>query len=237
MSAGRRRSDAMTMRLLRGVFLAWLPLALTACAAGGVQLGELQMSGLNLGLSSPQAVTERTNDNGTLELILEPLDVWDAQGAGKLEPLAVGNEKVFFRLREVESFDRAWVRLGLYWNARLSRVHMPIVIVGGPPVRVQKVRIEADGHRETLELSRNFQFTPAKRMFEKDGELHTGAVSLSPETLARIAAAREVVVTLSTNRGNLRVNLSVVTSTDTAALTASSKYQFAQFHRRMRARR
>lgn len=178
-------------------------------------------------------IAELADDEGNVELILEPVDVWDNGDAGDAETFTVNEQQLSFRVRSAELLDQAWVRLGLFWHSRQDNIQMPLVIVGGPPVTIRRVQIQAGRSRETLQPAKNFNFTAGKRPL--DDVLHSGAFSITPEMLSAIAEADDVYVTILTSRGVLRVNLAVVTGSSDNQLASSAKYQFADFSRRQQA--
>ena len=231
------------LRALRGFFALLLPLALAACAGGNLG-AEFDNLNLNFG-GAPAGISETALEGGGVRLVLEPVEVWDDEGAGELQllPVADGGEEMTFRLRETDVFHPAWVRLGLYWDSRYDRVYMPAVIVGGPPVKIKQAQLRVDGRREVLHLTDKLNFTPAGGgggggLLGSAQKMYSGVFVFTPETLARLATAKgDAHVVVSTNRGGLRVNLAIAGGDSPAALAATGKYQFAQFYRRMQAAR
>lgn len=223
MSAARRRCSVAPPRRLARLFLcgAALPLLLSSCVVAGLPA-----------VGGAPAIQE-IRGGGNKELILEPVDAWDDAGAGEAQEMAVNGAALYFRPRPTKSFDQAWVRLGLFWHSKQKGIHMPVVIAGGAPVKIQQVRVETDSGMALLKEAENFSFTPGKRLFDKT--LSGGVFTMSPKMLARMVQAKDAHVTIGTDRGALRVNLSAVPDTSAAALAASAKYQFAEFARRRQA--
>lgn len=212
-------------RLLAVMLSATLTLALAACSG--------EIGSLNLGGGLPlTAIQQNQDDEGNVELLLEPVDVWDDQGALEAEQIEVSGKTLYFRMRNKDIFENAWVRVGLFWHTKLNRIYMPVV-VSGPPVEITRIRVTADESSEILEKATNFNFEPGKRPFDK--ELSSGVFTMSPSILATVTDAENFYVDVITNRGQLRVNLSAVTDRTASTLTASAKYQFAEFYRRQQA--
>lgn len=177
-------------------------------------------------------ITQASDDAGHAELVLEAVDVWGADVAGAPEALEVDGGERMFRVLEDANFERAWVRLGLFWHSLQKFVMLPVV-VAGPAVEVSQVRVMADGERWTLKPAENFSFTPGRRPFDK--ELSAGVFVLPFEALERMAGAEEVEVVVVTNRGGLRVHPNVVAGRGEADLRASALLKFAEFWRRREA--
>ena len=177
----------------------------------------------------PAAIEEIADEKGNVELILEAIEVWDDDGASEPQEYTVNDRGMTFRVRDT-SFANAWVRLGLFWHSKQKRIHMPIVIAGGPPVTIQKVRLEAGRSAAVLRQAKNFEFTPGKRAFDK--ELYSATFTLSPKLLAKVGESDNVYVSIYTQRGVLRANLAVASGGDTDSLVATAKYQFSEFYRR-----
>lgn len=202
-------------------------LLLPACGGGAGMGGALPV------------IDEKTSEAGDSSLALDPLDVWGDGDAGNQEAHTLdGDDELIVRVREKEWLEHASVRLGLYWDSRRNaRVYLPVVIAGGPPVELRAAYFQTDGNKVPLQLAgRDFRFKPVKRMLDREDRLYSGAFILPADALGRVAGAKDVWVSLQTNRGELRVNLAVVTGRDKADLRNSGKYQFAEFYRRMQAR-
>ena len=183
---------------------------------------------------SAEIGVERFEDpeTGKIELLLEPIDVWNDKGAKPAEEISINDHSLYFRLRETDTFEQAWVRLGLFWHSSQEKIILPIVITG-PPVTIRKVHIKADRSSATLKLAKNFNFAPAERAFDK--KLSSAAFTISPNTLAALVKAKNGFINIVTNRGGLQVNLSVVPKLGENDLIVSAKYQFADFYRRHQA--
>lgn len=207
---------------LRFFALLAAPLLLTACAS--------------IFVSQFTAIEEFTGDDDSIKLVLEPLDIWDGEGAGALEEFTINGSTTELRLRADSLFDQAWLRAGLFWDSRRKDgVIMPLVIASGPPVTFLKVRVDTDNRRYFLDAAENFTFVPGKRPFDK--ELYHGAFALDTKILADIVSSKDIHITVQTSRGGLTANLAVVSDDDSSTLATNAKYQFAEFHRRLQARR
>jgi hypothetical protein len=211
---------------VRAVFSLFLSAALLAGCAGqsATNFDDLaQRAGLGGGALRP-LLLER--ENGDKELSLEAADVWDDAGAGAAAKWNINGEDMFFRLRPVGVFERATARLGLFWHSRVKKPILTIVILGDP-VNIRGVRVKTDNASGELQRAKNFVYTPAKRMFDKDAS--SAAFYIEPSLLRALTQGENAHVTALTNRGQLRLNLSAVPKVGEGPLAGSAKALFAEF--------
>lgn len=190
----------------------------------------------------PPVIEENPVEDGGVQLILDPVDLWGGGTAtGEQQTRTVGGQTITFRVYEERGFfERAYVRLGLFWDSRRkSRIYMPVVIVGNPSVKVLAAYFKTDGERVQLRpAGEDFQFTAPMRLMD-GGSIHsTGAFILPAEVLAKVGDAEKAEVFLRTDQGDLWLDFAVARGIGYRdhVLLASAKYQFAEFYRRVRAR-
>ncbi len=199
-----------------------------------VLLPSCTLSGLNnLDSSFSEPIIQSTDAVGDIEIKMQPVDVWDEKGSGNIKAYNVNEKPYFFRLKDVKITDQAWVRVGLYWQTKLNKVALPIVILG-PPVSIKKIQFVLDKNKRiTPKKLKTFSFTPVEKLFDKN--LSSDSFEISKNNLKQIVEAKNITLIVSTTRGNLVVNLAVVTSDDEKTLQNSVKYLFTDFYNRMSA--
>jgi len=178
------------------------------------------------------SVRHAENDKGDVELVLDPVDLWDAKGLGKPFRADDIDKNLQFRKRNKELLERAWVRLGLFWHSRRDDIVLTAVIYQ-PSVTIRQMTLLVNGKKYPVLPAQGFNFTPPKGLFDKDAS--AAAFSLPPTFLYEIVAGGETSFVLDTNRGTLRVNLSAVVDDSPQALRRSANYLFAEFARKQRA--
>lgn len=196
----------------------------SAAALSGGCAGALQ------GELTPVENLAVTQDNGAAQVMLEPVDVWDDQGAAEAAEAEVDGRKIHVRKRGSALFRQAWVRLGLFWSAKRPNDVFIAAVALGPEVQVRSLRMEIDGQAVELEPTNDFQFTPGKRGPLDNQDKHSAAFVADLDWLRDVVQSREsVVVALETNRGVLAGDLNVVAGDTQNALRESAKNMFAEF--------
>ena len=215
MSAEPPPSNEMSFPF-RAIFILSACALLSACGGG------------HLLSSGEMAEVRHRQDGGNHELIIEPVDFWDKENAAPPEAITVGGREISVRLRKIGPFERAWVRAGLFWHSKMKdNVYLPVV-VANQKVKIERVQIYIDGQQAALlARAKNFQFTPAKRSFDK--ELVSGAFVLPIGVLEQMTTAERAEILVQTNRGDLKVDLSIVTGKTPTQLQKSGKHLFAEF--------
>lgn len=188
---------------------------LTGCAGSGFS-GNFDTAG---------NIIENSKD-GSTELILHPVDIWDSEGGGETFTETVDGHELHFRHRPSSTFERAWVRVGLFWHSKSKKIFVPVAVVG-PDVEIKQMQLVIDSKRNLLGKAKNFNFSPEKRPLDR--RVSGSAFTMTPRTLRTMIAAKEPHIIIGTNRGNLRVDLSAVPSREQSALTDSAMYLFAEF--------
>ena len=189
------------------------------------------------GLTPPDPIAV-TSQDGATRLLLEPVDIWDAEGAGEPSVAEVDGRQLSVRKRGSALFQRSWIRLVLGWSsARPNDVFIGAIALG-PEVEVRSLRMEIDGRRVNLDPTSDFHFIPGKRGILDNQEMHVGAFIADTDWLRNVVEARNAaVVSLETNRGALVGDLNVVAGDSAGALRDSAKNRFAEFLAKQQAAR
>lgn len=201
----------------------------------GLLLTAALLSGCGVSLPTPLApsagapeIQRSTNDAGDVELILDPVDVWEEKGLGSPFVNKEVGDGLTFRKRPKEIFERTWVRLGLFWHSRRDDVILTAVIYQ-PSIKFRRLQVFTAAGTTALTPATDFSFTPPKGFLDRDV---SSAVFSMPPSLLQDIADGETSVAISTNRGSLRVNLSAVVGDSPTVLRQSAKYLFAAFAKR-----
>ena len=205
--------------------LAVLLLAGSAALAGGCG-GALQG-----GLTPVDELTTSTTAEGdAVQVMLEPVDVWDEEGAAAAAVAEVDGRKIYVRKRGNALFKRTWIRLGLYWNSKRPNDIFVGAVALGPAVEVRALRMEIDGRTVTLKPTRDFSFIPGKRGVFDGGDKSAGSFIADADWLRDVVQSRSSAkVSLETSRGALTGDLNVVVGDSQSALRKSAKNMFAAF--------
>ena len=183
------------------------------------------------GLTPPEAVsTSDTAAGDATQVMLEPVDIWDAEGAGEPSVVKSGGRELHVRKRGAALFKRAWMRLGLYWNSKRPNDIFIGAVALGPEVQVSALRMNIDGRNVRLDSTRDFSFVPGKRGVFDTQERHVGSFVADADWLRSVVGARRSVeVRLETSRGVLVGDLNVVSGDNESDLRNSAKSRFAEF--------
>ena len=173
---------------------------------------------------------QRTDDvNGGVQLVLDPVDVWSEAGLGQPFKSDEIGGNLQFRKRGKEMLERAWVRLGMFWNSRRDDIVLTAVVYQ-PAVTIRQMTILINGKKYPVLPAQGFRFSPPQGAFDKDAS--AAAFSMPPSFLYEIVDGGETAFVLSTNRGVLRVNLTAVVDDSPQGLRRSANYLFSEFHRK-----
>ena len=205
---------------LRRLFFAVLFAGVLSSCGGGLPSGGL---GAQLGGAPPQI--HKNEDGENVELVLNPVPVWDETNAADSKTVEVGGREVFARVRQGNFLERPFAKAGLFWHSRKEEIFVPVVVLG-PPVKINGVEVRAGGNFSTLRRAKNFKFTPAQSKWEK---VSSAAFEMKPSVLRAVAGEKTARMTVKTNRGNLHLGLDVVGEDSEAAVRRSARYMFAQF--------
>ena len=183
------------------------------------------------GLTPPEAVsTSDTAAGDATQVMLEPVDIWDAEGAGEPSVVKSGGRELHVRKRGAALFKRAWMRLGLYWNSKRPNDIFIGAVALGPEVQIKSLQMDIDGRKVRLEPTGDFNFVPGKRGVFDTQERHVGSFIANAEWLRSVVQARRsVAVHLETSRGVLLGDLNVVAGDNENDLRNSAKSRFAEF--------
>ena len=181
------------------------------------------------GLTPVEDVTV-TPDGAAAQVMLEPVDVWDDEGAGGATSAEVDGRTLQVRKRSRALFRQAWVRLGLYWNSKRPDDVFIAAVALGPEVEVRALRMEIDGRAVNLEKTGDFHFIPGKRGVFDTREKHVGSFIADVGWLREVVGSRSsAVVALETSRGVLAGDVNVVAGDLESDLRKSAKNKFAAF--------
>ena len=184
------------------------------------------------GLTPPEAVsTTDTAEGDATQVMLEPVDIWDAEGAGESSvATTLDGRELHVRKRGGALFKRAWIRLGLYWNSKRPKDIFVGAVALGPEVQIKSLQMDIDGRKVRLESTGDFSFVPGKRGIFDTQERHVGSFIANAEWLRSVVQARRsVAVHLETSRGVLVGDLNVVAGDNERDLRNSAKSRFAEF--------
>ncbi len=197
---------------------------LSACAE---QFAELN---LNVGGGEPDVLIKRFDgENNDVELRLDPVYVWDNINV-ESEKVKVDGRELYVRKRPSGGiFERAWVRLGVFWHSKTDYVFIPIVVLGSP-VEIRGLLINSGQSRASLKKADNIKFKPGSKMFDSDNKKSSAVFKMSLKVFKTITSAKKTQVVIQTNRGNLAVGLDVVTGDSTDDLRTNAKNLIVQFH-------
>ncbi len=213
-----------------------LAAATVAIAAALSGCGELT-SAANFNFADPFAGVpkiERAEKDGSVELVLYPVAVWDEKGATEPVRVDVGGENVYLRKAQRSPLARPWVKMGLLWNSRGDGVYVPVVVFG-PPADIYGLEFAGEGGREKLEKARNVSFEPGGDDFWGGGRRQSSAVfRIGANALESFLASPLSRVVVRTNRGALILDLGALGGDTEAATRANAKVMFSRFVRQMR---
>ena len=183
------------------------------------------------GLAPVDELTTSTVPEGdAVQVMLEPVDVWDVKDAPAASVAEVDGRKIHVRKRSGGLLEKSWVRLGLYWNSKRPNDIFIGAVALGPKVEVRALRMEIDGEAVDLKKTDDFSFVPGKRGAFDTEEKHLGSFVADIDWLrAAVQSRHSVVVALETNRGILAGDLNVVAGDSENALRKSAKNMFAAF--------
>ena len=183
------------------------------------------------GLTPVDELTTSTVPAGdAVQVMLEPVDVWDVKDAPAASVAEVDGRKIHVRKRSGGLLEKSWMRLGLYWNSKRPNDIFIGAVALGPEVEVRALRMEIDGEAVNLEKTGDFSFVPGKRGVLDTEEKHLGSFVADIDWLRSVVQSRRsVVVALETNRGVLAGDLNVVAGDSENALRKSAKNMFAAF--------
>ena len=171
-----------------------------------------------------------TPDGAATQVMLEPVDVWDNDGAGQSAAAEIDGRTLQVRKRSGALFRQAWVRLGLYWNSNRPDDVFIAAVALGPEVQVRALRMEIDGQALNLEKTGDFHFIPGKRGVFDTREKHIGSFIADLDWLRSVVESRDsAVVALETDLGVLAGDLNIVAGDSQRDLRKSAKYKFAAF--------
>ena len=180
----------------------------------------------------PEPISVSAKDGAT-QLLMEPVDIWDAHGAGEPSIAEVDGRALSVRKRGASLFDQSWVRLMLGWSSRRPNDVFIGAIALGPEVEVRGLRMNIDGQNVKLDPTSDFHVIPGKSRFQdilSNQDMHVGAFVSGMDWLRDVVESRDsVVVTLETSRGALIGDLNVVAGDSANALRGSAKNRFAEF--------
>ena len=215
----------------------WLVLAcvfLSGCIADGKLPFDAPAEGVSgNGEQTGGGVIERRQTQDGVELVLQPVDVWDTQKT--VEHMTVFIDGAPFKARQRASgfLEKPYVRAGLFWSSRAEKVFLPVMVTG-PKVDIRSVEIRAGGDFARLRLARNFTFTPAISP-EELKKVSFAAFEMNPGTLRAIANADTARMTINTNRGALHMGLDVVGKRSEEDVSRNARVLFARFAGQMAA--
>lgn len=183
------------------------------------------------GLTPPEAVsTTDTAEGDATQVMLEPVDIWDAEGAGEPSVANADGRELHVRKRGGALFKQAWIRLGLYWNSKRPDDIFIGAVALGPEVQIKSLQMDIDGRKVRLEPTGDFSFVPGKRGIFDTQERHVGSFIADAEWLRSVVQARRTAaVHLETSRGVLVGDLNVVSGDNENDLRNSAKSRFAEF--------
>lgn len=179
---------------------------------------------------TPAAPVAVSTEGGVTQILMEPVDVWDAEGAAPAAAAEVDGRRLSVRKRGGGLFQQSWVRLVLGWSsARPNDVFVGAIALG-PAVEVRGLRMEFDGRPVELRPTGDFSFVPGNRGIFDNQEMHLGAFIADVGWLQEAVNARDsAAVALETSRGVLAGDLNVVAGDSAGALRKSAKNRFAEF--------
>lgn len=182
-------------------------------------------SGFLADLDGPE-VTMREK-GGNIELILQPVPVWEDIKAQTVE-VPVSGKGVYVRPRDGSTWEKPYARVGLFWNSQDGKVIMPVVIEQKRAIRIRSAELYAGNHSATLRIAPNFKFKPG-------GNLNLVAshesFHLPFDMLKAVSESRTAQLVLKTHRGDLPLGLDVVNNADPKDAYGTARYQFYLFTR------
>lgn len=211
-------------------WMCWIPALMLVSGCGNVPSGDLNLSQLGSGLGAEPSAIQRRQNETDVELILDPVPVWDEVGVSPPKTFSVDGTDVSSRLREKKFLERPFARAGLFWHSRQDHAFLPLVVLG-PPVTIKKVEAETQHKKALLRKARGFQFTPAKTGL--DGKISSAAFEIKLGILEALATAETAHLIVHTNRGIMRLGLDVVVEASDDALRNNARVLFARFAEQM----
>lgn len=222
-----KKFGARRLALFLGVFLA--AGGLSAC--GGLSLDDAKFPKFGAGGDDAPAI-QRNAGGGDVELILNPVPVWDETGVSPSAKVSADGREFLVRPRETGVFEPPFARAGLFWHSRLDNIFMPVVVLG-PPAKIRKVEIRAGSSRALLRRApESFKFTPAQT---GKGKISSAVFELKPKMLRAVSASDTVHLIVSTDRGVLNLGLDVVGGDSPDDYRRNARVLFAQFAEKMAA--
>lgn len=175
---------------------------------------------------------ERRQTEGAVELVLQPVDVWDTQKV--VSPMTVYVDGAPFKARQRSSgfLEKPYVRAGLFWSSRAEHVFLPVMVMG-PTVEINNVEIHTDSNFSQLRKARNFSFKPAD--IKEADKVSFASFEMRPETLRAVANADIARMTINTSRGALHMGLDVVGGRSEKDVSHNARVLFARFAGQMAA--
>lgn len=220
---------AFLLRGQRYIFVGLVALAglgLSACSVESLSTNLSDFTNTN-----SDGVYQISNDAGEVEIILDPIEVWEERGAAPPQSFTVDDKDIEVRLLKSGDWqDKSWVKVGLFWHSKMKKVMMPVVVLG-PPVEISRIQLVFGDSRVTPPKAKNFSFSTGKPLFGSS-TASSSSFEVRREHLRKIIKEQNPKLIIETHRGNLLVNLSV-TAMDENNLNKSLKYLFADFYAKM----
>ena len=197
-----------------------VPVVLSACGGSTISISEAW--------DSQQPEVRKHRDNfGHVEVVLDPVKVWDDKNASAPVSVKIGGQNLFMRKYGGDIFDKAWAQMGLFWHSKSKNIVVPIVVFE-LAVKIHQVEIRTSEQQALLPMAEDFDFTPGKLRFDSR-PMSSAAFVMPPQLLEAIVNEKIAQLIIKTDRGNMHVGLDVVHGDAEADLRRNAKYLFALF--------